>query len=273
MKHSLLLISSLTIAAGIAAAGENPAIIQFDPNGPNGAGLIGPSAETKNVNGSTTTFTYYRSDLSKKERAGVWEANGFKLPLNKAKNTEFIHLLRGTITLGDKNGQELTFKAGDSLLIPRGTEVAWKNTENVKEYWVLFDFDADSASTGDASKDPAVIRLEADGPAGEGLSGKGRTREHVYFSGPNKSSAGVWETDTYTAAGFHTPVYSEFMYFLSGTVTLNSPDGRSLTFHAGDAALVPRGAAYKWSSDTARKFWVIFDRQPATSSPPVTSSK
>jgi uncharacterized cupin superfamily protein len=271
MKRTLLLISVLALVASLAEAQEKPGIIQFNPNGPNGAGLTGPNSRTSDKNGSVTTYTYYRSDLFKKESAGVWEANGFKLPLQKVSNSEFIHLLRGTITLADKNGQELVFKAGDSLLIPRGTEVAWKNTENLKEYWVVFDADSDPAAP-DSSKEPRVTRMEVDGPPGKGLSGKGKTRAYEYYSGPNQASAGVWETDPSTGANFHTPAYSEFMYFLKGTVTLSSPDGTSKTFHAGDAALVPRGVAYKWSSDTVRKFWVIFDHQavPAAST---TSSK
>ena len=58
------------------------------------------------------------------------------------------------------------------------------------------------------------------------------------------------------------------MVFLKGTVTLTTPDGQTERFAPGDVALVPKGIEYKWSSDTARKFWVIFDTDPSTQTAP-----
>ncbi len=57
--------------------------------------------------------------------------------------------------------------------------------------------------------------------------------------------------------------YAELMIFLKGNVTLTTPDGQAERFKAGDGALVPRGIEYKWGSDLTRKFWVIFDGEPA----------
>lgn len=252
MLRTLAVSSILAAFASVASAQEQPKIVRFDPN-------ISSGGKTSTRSGQTTTYDFYKSQDNPRSGAGVWDANGFKGTLRKTTITEFIHVLRGTITLEDKNGKELVFKQGDSLLIPKNTEVAWKNTENVREYWVEFDAEADPA-TGVA---PEVIRLSSEGPAGKGLTGSGKTKEYQYFSGANKTSVGVWETAPTEAAGFHTPKYTEFMFFLSGTVTLSTPDGQSQTFHAGEAALVPRGADYKWKSDTVRKFWVIFDREPS----------
>jgi uncharacterized cupin superfamily protein len=82
---------------------------------------------------------------------------------------------------------------------------------------------------------------------------------HRYYAGQDGSSVGVWETQPHVGDGFHESAYAELMVFLSGTTTLAQPDGTEQTFEAGDVALVPRGASYQWKSDTARKFWVIFD--------------
>jgi uncharacterized cupin superfamily protein len=51
--------------------------------------------------------------------------------------------------------------------------------------------------------------------------------------------------------------------FLSGNVTLTTRAGQEERFKAGEVALVPKGIDYKWSSDTTRKYWVIFDKDPA----------
>jgi len=257
---NLLLLASITacLATRNARAEEYTSIIRYEPDGPGGKGFVGPNSKT-NASGDskTTSYYYYRSAGNPRITSGVWEASNFHGPLRKTSATEFIHVVRGIITLGYKDGREEKFKAGDNLLIPRGAEVAWQGTDNVKEYWVMFDpGPSTSASTEDS---PAVIKFDRDGPAGKGLTGKGRTKEYEYYSSPEKSSAGVWETEAFTAPKFHTPVYCELMLFLDGTVTLSTPSGQSETFKAGDVALVPKGVAYKWSSDRARKFWVIFD--------------
>ena len=108
---------------------------------------------------------------------------------------------------------------------------------------------------------PTFFRLETDGPAGRGLSGKGRTKEYEYYTAPEGSSAGVWETPPFTAPNFHLTKYAELMVFVKGNVTLTTPDGQTERFKAGDVALVPKGIEYKWSSDTVRKLWVIFDNE------------
>jgi uncharacterized cupin superfamily protein len=54
-------------------------------------------------------------------------------------------------------------------------------------------------------------------------------------------------------------------------VTLTTPNGQTERFMAGDVALVPKGIEYKWSSNTTRKFWVIFDNDPPA--PPSTVPK
>jgi uncharacterized cupin superfamily protein len=106
--------------------------------------------------------------------------------------------------------------------------------------------------------------LSRDGPQGVELKGSGRTREHEYYSGADGSSVGVWETAPYTSPSFHKTTYAELMVFLSGNTTLTTPDGQEERFKAGEAALVPAGIEYKWSSDTVRKFWVIFDKSAQT---------
>src|ERR1700733_798147 len=262
---NVLLVGSLvsSLVGARLGAQETPSIIRYEPNGPGGHGLDGPNSKERGTGDQkTTSYYYYRSDGPSKDASGIWEAVNFQRPLAPTKVAEFIHVVRGSLTLGYKDGSEQTFQAGDNLLIPRGAEVAWKGTQNLREYWVTFD------STGPAPTDnTAVIKFERDGPPGIGLQatspqGPWPAKEYKYFSSVTGSSAGGWETQAHAAQKFHKPKYCELMVFLDGEVTLSTPDGGSQTFKAGDIALVPKGADYKWSSGRARKFWVIFDRDP-----------
>jgi uncharacterized cupin superfamily protein len=262
-----LLVASLSGTQLVAQ--DTASIIRYEPNGPGGKGLVGPDAkESGTGDKKTTVFFYYRSRGPSQDASGIWEAVNYRTPLEATKESEFIHVIRGSLTLGYKDGREQTFQAGDNLLIPRGAEVAWKGTQNLREYWVTFD------STGPAPKgSPAVIKFEHDGPAGKGLKptpprDPWPAKEHNYYSSATGSSAGVWETEAHAEQKFDKPNYCELMVFLDGEVTLSTPDGKSQTFKAGDVALVPKGATYKWTSGRLRKFWVIFDHDPAS----VTSS-
>ncbi len=64
---------------------------------------------------------------------------------------------------------------------------------------------------------------------------------------------------------YYTPNYTEFMYILEGSVTLEDKDGREDTFKAGDAVIVPRGVPVKWKqSQYIKKYWVIYDVDPSS---------
>ena len=263
-RNTLLALTAGSMMTVIICAQTPSSIVRYEPNGPGGAGLVGADSKTSaRDDWKATSYYYYKSTLNPKVSSGIWETANFHAPLHTTKSTEFIHLLQGTITLADASGKEEVFHAGDNLLIPRGTEVQWKKTENVKEYWALFDFvPAEEAAAASEGPQPTVIRLAPDGPAGKDLTAHGTTKSYKYLVCADKSFVGVWETEPMTSPDFHSNKYTELMVFLSGKVTLSTPSGQAETFHAGDVALVPRGTQYKWSSDTARKFYAIFDFAP-----------
>ncbi|HEY7818450.1 MAG TPA: cupin domain-containing protein [Vicinamibacteria bacterium] len=236
----------LVLLGALAGVDAPTSIIRFSPQGPPGVGLKGDEKSREHV--------YYTSAQDDQVQAGVWEAAPNTFGPHKAAYSEFMYLLEGSVTLVDKSGREETFRAGDAVLVPRGTEFTWKQTEKVRKYWVIFD------RTGEAPKTaPTFIRVEADGPAPKGLSGEGRTKYHTYYETPDeKQSVGVWETKPHTGE-LHPTKYAELMVFLKGNVSLVDKNGREEKFQAGDVALVPKGIEYQWKGDTVRKFWVIFD--------------
>jgi uncharacterized cupin superfamily protein len=251
-------VCALAVAALLVTSvqAQTPSkILRFEPNGPSGEGLKGYGQ------GDSKIYVYYGN--VKESSAGVWSSTDFSGKMRTVKNTEFIKILEGQVTFETQDGHETTFKAGDCVLIPRGTEFSWKRTVNEKEYYVVFDRAAEGAPV--AMPNPMFVRMEVDGPEGKGLTSHGRTKAYGYYKSPDGSSAGVWETAPYTAPDFHQTKYAELMVFLKGNVTLSTPDGQVEHFKAGEVALVPRGISYKWSSDTARKFWVIFDSAPKAS--------
>lgn len=110
----------------------------------------------------------------------------------------------------------------------------------------------------------SFIRLHPQGPPGVGMKGDEKAKEHVYYTSPTNEviSAGAWEGAPRTGSP-KTREYSEFMYFLEGSVTLVDAQGRKETFKAGEAVLAPRGVEFAWQqAEPVRKYWVIFDVIP-----------
>lgn len=50
----------------------------------------------------------------------------------------------------------------------------------------------------------------------------------------------------------------EFMYFVEGSVTLTSSDGKVQVIHAGEAVTIPKEWTGIWETEGYTKFWVIY---------------
>ncbi|GAB2881361.1 hypothetical protein GCM10027093_15830 [Paraburkholderia jirisanensis] len=53
--------------------------------------------------------------------------------------------------------------------------------------------------------------------------------------------------------------YNEFMYFISGSVTLTSADGSVMTVHAGEAVTLPRGWTGTFDTKGYTKMYVTYN--------------
>ena len=204
-------------------------------------------------------YRYYQAPSSK-ESAGIWASKSAYGGIHRATNTEVFHLNAGRVTLEDKSGREETFQAGDTVLLPRGAEFAWKRSEDVKEYFAVFGFDPVRNGTA-SGPDETLTFMKLDPNVALTIPSLGG-HEYSYYSSSSHASVGVWETDAVESKKFGVARHTELMIIISGAVTLRSPDGKAETFKAGDVALVPRGAQSKWSSGKIRKFYVTFDYEP-----------
>jgi uncharacterized cupin superfamily protein len=190
--------------------------------------------------------------------AGVWQAKPYTEGPTIPDYSEFMLYLDGSVTLIDSQGRQDTFTAGEAALVPRGVPYTWKQTEPIRKYWVIFD-----VTDTQEARPKSYIRFD---PSVE-LKGEGRTKEHMYYAANDeKISAGVWEAQPQASPpeDFYTPNYTEFMYILEGSVTLEDKEGREDTFKTGDALIVPRGVPIKWKQPQyVKKYWVIYDVAPS----------
>lgn len=115
------------------------------------------------------------------------------------------------------------------------------------------------------------VKFESSGPDGwadtkdvpletaELLSGQPMGQDHAYFESETPGiRAGIWRSTPYTEFYDSYP-FTEFMYVLEGSVTLESDDFTE-TYVKGDAFLVPKGFRGRWKqTEPMLKYYVMID--------------
>ena len=84
-----------------------------------------------------TTRNYF-SDSGGRFFAGVWESTPGRWRVRYTEN-EFCHITRGRIRIADASGQQWTFKAGDSFVIPAGFAGTWEVLEPTAKLYVIYE--------------------------------------------------------------------------------------------------------------------------------------
>ena len=104
----------------------------------------------------------------------------------------------------------------------------------------------------------ATAELEDWGPleeaTGEPMQTSGVT---LWSSADGSQDTGVWQCTA--GPSYWVQEENEFIYLLSGSLTVTPDGGKPQTFGAGDSAMFPRGWRGTWDlHETVRKVYVLF---------------
>jgi uncharacterized cupin superfamily protein len=206
----------------------------------------------------------YFTDETGTLTAGVWTCTPMTAKMGPYDVNEYMLVLEGSVTMIHEDGTETTVRAGESFIVPKGTPCIWKQTEDIRKFYVIHD-------------DPSGEVLDADGlnirtfahdmpldPVGEQdesryIGGTPKQGTKVFFQDATQQmTVGLWETEE-----MHTKplpfVRNELMHILEGEVTITDGTGQANTYKAGDTFLVPKGMIYQWDSvGKVRKIFCIF---------------
>jgi uncharacterized cupin superfamily protein len=104
--------------------------------------------------------------------------------------------------------------------------------------------------TGPIFQHPKVFKSQEAGKPAKGFQ--------MLSSADKKVSAGIYEGPA-TTEDIEAYNVDEFMYFLTGGVTLTSADGTVQTIKAGDAVTIPKGWKGRWHSEGYTKYYVVYN--------------
>lgn len=69
---------------------------------------------------------------------GLWSTTAYERKVIPFPRHELMHILAGKVTISDGKGREETFKAGDTLFVPKGALLGWKCSEDVRKIYCIF---------------------------------------------------------------------------------------------------------------------------------------
>ncbi|WP_295751316.1 cupin domain-containing protein [Undibacterium sp.] len=88
-------------------------------------------------NPKQTIWQHY-TDPSAKFLTGIWQSEIGKWSINYTEE-EFCQMLQGVSILTDADGREVTLKAGDNFVIPRGFQGTWEVLELSRKIYVIYE--------------------------------------------------------------------------------------------------------------------------------------
>ncbi len=247
---------------------NDPKITRMEPHGPADTGMVewDPIDPKSIESGSPVQRGHlYFNDADLGLMAGVWDCTPFTGTMAPYDVNEFMFILEGSVTMVLADGTRETINAGESFVIPKGLVCQWNQPGYIRKFFVIFE-----GASGASAEDPTrlrIIRPRADdtvttsdiADTSQFVGNVPKQGEHEYHVDPTgQFMVGLWDSEA-----FERPVAPfnryELMCILDGSVTLSDGAGNDQVFGAGDAAFVPKGAAYKWKSDEyVRKFYCIF---------------
>lgn len=233
-------------------------VIKFDPYGHPETGLQtwDPIPRDLITSGDPIQRGHqYFSTENDKITSGVWDCTAYTQIRGPYEVDEFMLVLEGSISIDDSAGNTQTFRAGDSFILPRGTDCVWKQSEYARKFYIIHDNPSSTTVENPEGLAPIRVDLSAELPrvaAHDESLYMGNIPDmgmNVLFADPTgKYIAGVWECSPMQRipATFER---SELMHILEGSGSITNADGIVFNFEAGDTFLVPAGMGYQWKND------------------------
>ena len=122
MSHSLL---------------EQPAIVSFGASTPE-VSTSSHAPERVLEGAPMQTARNFFTDATGQFFAGVWESTPGKWRVRYTE-TEFCHITKGLVYIEDEQGRSLSFRAGDSFVVPAGFVGTWDVREPTSKLYVIFE--------------------------------------------------------------------------------------------------------------------------------------
>lgn len=115
-------------------------VIRFDINGPGALERWEEMNPDDLASGTPVQHGHtYHEVESDGYLAGVWDCTAFEDHMGHYPVDEFMWLIEGAVTMVMPDGSEVTTKAGEAFVIPKGLKCQWKQPGYVRKFFMILD--------------------------------------------------------------------------------------------------------------------------------------
>ncbi|MEM0944686.1 MAG: cupin domain-containing protein [Pseudomonadota bacterium] len=168
--------------------------------------------------------------------AGVWDCTAFTDRPGAYGVDEFMLLLEGSVIMALPCGTEVTVKAGEAFVIPKGLECQWKMPGYVRKVFMIVDDPAPDQATTEPN--PSLTRVTVPDLSAAAADPEDSVR--LWF----ESATGQMDVSVITAASEPSETAAapahELTHVLQGSLTLKTQNGAE-TFAAGETCYLRAG--------------------------------
>ncbi len=202
--------------------------------------------------------TTHLHDAAQGYAVGSSESRGDDLLIEDFPWVELGIIEAGELTL-EGEGFNLSLKAGDCFVIPRGVALRWQHKGDLRRLFMVFPgLPASAEMPGRVLRIDLGLPLQPCNPPAADvlLTATPRAWSQTLFTSANLR-IGLWECEAYARKTIE-PSYCELMHIIEGAVTLTPEHGAPCSVHAGETVVVPAGASNAWTSlEKVRKVFCI----------------
>jgi uncharacterized cupin superfamily protein len=117
--------------AKLSVIKPDPAVALAPISGPDPAMIVGDQQPVWRDHG-------YFADVTGQLTIGVWSSTPYQRKPAAFARHELMHILEGEAILTDAEGRAHSFAAGETVFVPIGAQIAWKNTVPVRKIYCSF---------------------------------------------------------------------------------------------------------------------------------------
>lgn len=222
-------------------------ILRFDPNGPGGLEEWEQMDYASLVSGEPVQRGHlYHEIADQGYMVGVWDCTAFTDQMMPYPVDEYMLLLKGSVIMALPDGTEITIKAGEAFVIPKGFVCQWKQPELVLKYFMILDGPTPNAENASLQR---ITVPDLAGPTAEIT-----TRRTDFLN-----AAGTMRVELVTCGATENPPAPmpahQLISVLEGALTFHDGE-ESHNFAQGETAYLHRGDCAVWTTSPGTRLMV-----------------
>ena len=246
----------LSVAVSVASAAPVH-VLKLSPHRSDGA----PSKTYRFRDGTVLTNTLFYQSKASGLSVGRSYVNGPLMPRETADYTDMFMVAHGSGSLVESSGKAHQLVAGDFVLLPRGLTFELRDARDYIHYFASFD-----RQKGAGFEGPITLKLLHPGQFCRNDLARSRGGgHHTYYEGHGGVIISAYRyPDSVQDRGTARRSYSELMFVVSGSGTVQESGQASTPLTSGAAIFIPKDTLVRLDARNLCVLSVQFDRSEAT---------